>query len=171
MGMDVVGRKPRNESGTYFRNNVWWWHPLWEYCENVAPEICEGVLGHSNDGDGLPGEGARKLAEILRKEIESGCTEKYATEHRRTREALPRETCSHCEGTGTRGDAVAIELHMPERILSAEQSERLGRTHGWCNVCGGEGTRPDWAASYLFDVTNVEEFTEFLENCGGFRIH
>jgi hypothetical protein len=35
MGMDVYG-----ESGNYFRNNVWWWRPLANYCQAIAPHIC-----------------------------------------------------------------------------------------------------------------------------------
>ena len=25
--------------GIYFRNNVWWWRPLWNYCYNIAPDL------------------------------------------------------------------------------------------------------------------------------------
>ena len=54
MGMDVYGREPENEKGEYFRNNVWWWHPLWMYVEETFPEIAKLVPNaHSNDGDGL----------------------------------------------------------------------------------------------------------------------
>ena len=27
--------------GVYFRNNVWWWRPLWNYCLAVAEDIIE----------------------------------------------------------------------------------------------------------------------------------
>ena len=40
MGMDMYGRKPTGERGEYFRNNVWWWHPLADYCIMIAPDIC-----------------------------------------------------------------------------------------------------------------------------------
>jgi hypothetical protein len=64
MGMDVYGRNPTSKEGEYFRNNVWWWRPLAEYCMEVAPEIaarCEGW--HYNDGDGLNGLDSGALAE------------------------------------------------------------------------------------------------------------
>ena len=38
MGMDVYGRAPTSESGEYFRANVWSWHPIWNYCEVLAPD-------------------------------------------------------------------------------------------------------------------------------------
>lgn len=171
MGMDVIGRKPTAKAGEYFRNNIWWWHPLWEYCHHVAPEICEGVLGHSNDGDGLPGDGARKLAQVLRRELESGRTKEHADEHESRRKSLPRHTCDQCDGTGIRSDDVGRNMGMPERDLTGEQAERLGRSSGWCNGCDGEGLRESWEASYFFSEENVAEFAEFLEHSGGFRIH
>ena len=47
-----------NESnkGIYFRNNCWWWRPLWDFCYNVAPELISSELwgdGHHNSGAGL----------------------------------------------------------------------------------------------------------------------
>jgi hypothetical protein len=67
MGMDVYGTEPKNEKGAYFRNNVWWWRPLWEYCEFVAPELtCTVENGYSNDVDGLDGEDAKDIAKALR---------------------------------------------------------------------------------------------------------
>lgn len=171
MGMDVVGKKPKTKTGEYFRNNVWWWHPLWAYCHHIAPEICDGVLGHSNDGDGLPGDGARKLAQALRREIESGRTKEHEQNHEAARNALPHHTCTHCDGTGIRSDAVGLGMKMPERALANEQVQRLGRTAGWCNGCNGEGLRASWEASYSFSEANVIEFAEFLEHCGGFQIY
>ena len=52
MGFDLYGNS-KNKKGEYFRNNVWWWRPLWAFCyENY--EIARKVEnGHSNDGDGL----------------------------------------------------------------------------------------------------------------------
>jgi hypothetical protein len=36
MGMDVYGKAPTVEEGKYFRNNLWWWRPLWTYVEEVV---------------------------------------------------------------------------------------------------------------------------------------
>ena len=62
MGMDVYGTEPKNEKGEYFRNNVWWWHPLWSYCQENYPDITASVKkGHDNSGDGLDDEDSTKL--------------------------------------------------------------------------------------------------------------
>ena len=46
--------------GVYFRNNCWYWRPLWDFCYNVAknspfPSLISEELwesGHSNNGGG-----------------------------------------------------------------------------------------------------------------------
>ena len=50
--------------GIYFRNNCWWWRPLWDYCANIAPDLISDELwdsGHHNDGAGLEANDAAKL--------------------------------------------------------------------------------------------------------------
>jgi len=75
MGMDVIGRNPRDGVGNYFRNNVWRWHPLAEYGCEVAPEIAAKCRHwHSNDGDGLDAEDSIRLADLLQKETDAGRT-------------------------------------------------------------------------------------------------
>ncbi len=74
MGMDVCGRKPRSDTGKYFRNNIWWWHPLASFCEYVAPDITAGCkYWHSNDGDGLKAAASVALANKLQEAIDGPC--------------------------------------------------------------------------------------------------
>jgi hypothetical protein len=168
MGMDVVGR---NNPDAYFRNNVWWWRPLWDYCTEVAPELCEEVSGHYNDGDGLDEEGALQLSAILYMEIDAGRTAEYKADYYARISQLPRVTCGLCEGTGIRTDSVGVDMGMPEKELDAAVQIITGRTHGWCNACGGEGKTDSWEAGYPFSVENVREFADFLADCGGFHIY
>ena len=170
MGMDVYGKKPTNETGEYFRNNVWWWRPLWDYCVTVAPELCEGVSGHYNDGDGLDESGALELAKQLRHELETGATAENERQYNEWRASLPREKCDICDGTGIRTDDIGREMGQHDKELSVEVQILTGRTHGWCNACDGVGTRESWDAGYPFSVENVRAFVEFLENSGGFSI-
>jgi len=170
MGMDVIGRRPRSSTGEHFRNNVWWWRPLWEYCAEVTPAVCDDVLGHSNDGDGLPADGARRLARILREEIASGRCAAYAQARAAHLRSLPRQDCRWCGATGIRGDAVGTEHGMVDKVLGTATARRVGRTHGWCNGCGGLGTCAHPEAGYPFSVDNVAAFAAFLEDCGGFVI-
>lgn len=167
MGMDVFGR---NNPDAYFRNNVWWWRPLWDYCNTVAPHLCGEVNGHFNDGDGLDEDCALELAHLLADEIESGRTKAYEDEYNRRISMLPMKQCTFCEGTGIRTDAIGVDMHMPTRELAPELQILTGRTHGWCNSCNGEGRVEHFDAGYPFSVENVSEFVDFLADCGGFSI-
>ena len=153
MGMDVYGKNATNEKGEYFRNNVWWWRPLWDYCEELY-EPCREVSGHTNDGDGFGEAHSLQLSRILFDEIESGRTADYATARELLISAMERPTCRICEGTGQR----------PDGLYGVEWKEK------GCNACRGEGTTDPMAANYDFDVDNVREFALFLATCGGFEI-
>jgi hypothetical protein len=170
MGMDVFGVAPTTDTGTHFRNNVWWWRSLWEYCCQVAPELVADVSGHSNDGDGLDADGAARLAALLRVEIDSGRCAEFADEFLRHKASLERQMCQWCDGTGVRRDAVGVTNGMPERVLDDAVAIMVGRSTGWCNGCAGEGIQEDWRLSYHFAVENVAAFVEFLESSGGFQI-
>lgn len=151
MGMDVYGK-----NGSYFRNNVWWWQPLWNYCcevgSNVIPDKVR-ASGHSNDGAGLNWADSIKLSEILLHQIESGKTKKYEDEYTAKIEALPDEDCTICGGTGLRAEVPNIG---PGKLS--------------CNGCNRTGKCRPWSASYPFSVENVKAFAEFLLTCGGFEI-
>lgn len=171
MGMDVVGKNPSAATGEYFRNNVWWWRPLWDYCISVAPEICESVSGHYNDGDGLDAANAEQLAQLLLEEVHSGRTARYKKYYDARLSKLPQVECSYCDSTGIRTDEVGINMGMPERELDESSQILLGRTHGWCNACKGEGRVDHFETNYPFTVENVQQFAEFCRESGGFEIY
>lgn len=90
MGMDVYGRKASTDTGHYFRNNIWWWHPLWTYCCEVWPELTVKVPGgHYNDGDGLDADDAQELARRLEAEVTNGRTKIYEELYTKLREVKP----------------------------------------------------------------------------------
>lgn len=156
IGMDVCGKAPTSETGEYFRNNVWWWCPLWDYCAEVAPDLTEGISGHYNDGDGLDAAGAHQLAAMLTAEIETGRTSEFAEKYTADLAALPDEPCWLCNGAGTRTDELAVAQGWTQR--------------GGCISCQGTGkVRPD-ATSYPFSAENVAEFRDFVAASGGFEI-
>lgn len=135
MGMDVYGRDPSNKLkddgerfvGEYFRNNMWWWNPLWEYCVSLYGDkmppmemrsnldddddyyvVLEADDGFMNNGYGLDRNESEELGTILFLEIQYGNTAKLLDE---------------------------IKGEFP------------------------------------FSVENVQEFSDFLMNCGGFNIY
>jgi hypothetical protein len=171
MGMDVMGNNPISERGEYFRNNVWWWRPLWNYCEELHGDIVRIVEnGHSNDGDGLNSRDAYALGHALDQDIESGVTAEYERNYRERIASLPTSECKYCNGTGIRSDEVGVQNGMPTQELDAEVAIIVGRTHGYCNACRGEGRVEHFATNYGFSVENVRNFADFLMDCGGFEI-
>jgi len=155
MGMDVFGKKPKSQKGEYFRNNVWWWHPLWDYCCSVDQTLEEKVPhGHSNDGDGLNAEDSRQLAFKLQEEIKTGRALEYVNAYEAARLALPKEDCTYCDENG-------------ERQWQQQNGESYNKI---CNVCSGTKKVDPWESSYPINLDNIKEFTEFLLDCGGFQI-
>jgi hypothetical protein len=172
MGMDVYGKNAQSETGKYFRNNVWFWHPLWDYClDRHNDVICDHEsAGHRNEGFGLDSEQALILGNRLLNEIENGATEEYRLGYYAKLADLPRTDCPHCGATGIRTDSVGDDMGMLTRPLDEATAILVGRTHGWCNGCDGVGTQEPWPCSYPFDIENVKEFAEFCIASGGFEI-
>jgi hypothetical protein len=153
--MDVSGKAPTAEVGNHFRNNIWSWHPLWEYVCEVATHLTEGIDGHYNDGDGLADVAAIQLAALLSEEIANGRTANYAAKRDCYLASLPDEPCELCNTTGTRHDGLSIGLETADFP---------------CNGCGGKGAVRPWCTDYGFSVDNVAEFRDFAAASGGFEI-
>ena len=170
MGMDVYGKDPKTIKGEQFRNNSWWWQPLWDYCvSNHGKIVAEVENGHSNVGDGRDAETATALGLALMSDIENGLAKKYEDEYRLRLSELPMSECQWCDGVGIRSDDVGILNDMPNKELEQAEAIILERTHGWCNACKGHGKTLPWSANYPFSTENVQEFAEFLLDCGGFE--
>ncbi len=79
--------------GIYFRNNVWWWRPLWDYVCNECTDILDKedmTAGHYNDFKVISKEKALEIADILFKKIKSGHTDKYAAAFEKDRKELKK---------------------------------------------------------------------------------
>jgi hypothetical protein len=50
-----------------------------------------------------------------------------------------QEECDLCEGKGIRTDENGVKIGMDKKKLSAKQSQKLGRSIGFCNGCEGVG--------------------------------
>lgn len=154
MGMDVYGKAPINETGEYYRQSVWGWRPLWNYCLMVAPIAHKVQYGHSNDGDGLNAADSVILADLLEQELTSGRTADALMMYELELEALPDEFCNICAGTGKR---------LPPPVCGAGDQP--------CNGCQATGRRRPFETYYHTSVEDIQEFVAFLRASGGFEIH
>ena len=164
MGMDVFGKNPTSDTGTYFRANVWWWRPLAEFVTEAHPDLTAScAYWQTNDGDGLDAEGARALATALERDLTSGVVEQAAQARAAYIAGLPFVECDLCGGTGLRTDALGVE-----RGMSVPRDPVTGK--GGCNGCAGSGKHPAFETHYRFDADIVRDFAAFLRDSGGFEI-
>ena len=77
--------------GTYFRNNVWSWRPLWHFVSST----CESLLtekdiesGSYNDGHKICKTKANRIASRLFKLIRKGDVKAYESAYRRHQDSL-----------------------------------------------------------------------------------
>jgi len=140
MGYDLFGVEPKNEKGEYFRNNIWWWPRLWDFCCYITPEISEEErnLGHHNDGLVIREGKHKALIEGLRQALVD--REKFNDWIRNSK-----------EGYTNIG-------HWSDNIF--------GILAGLDDSAKIRPTRPQ----YHFEWENVEEFLDFLTNNNGFQI-
>ena len=136
--------------GVYFRNNVWWWRPLWNYvCKH-----CDDILtkedmnnGHSNSGHLINAEKAAKIGIELQSLLMSGATKEWKEGYDKEVAGLPKEPCFRCNGNN--------HGHNKKKE---------------CKSCDKTGERENWHTSYPFHVENVERFSQFCLESGGFEI-
>lgn len=159
MGMDVYGKKPKNQQGEYFRSNVWYWHPLWDCLDQLHPTICQKCESpHDNSGSGLNAKDSITLAKLLKKDLEDGTIKAYIEQYELYMDTLPLEECTYCDRLGVR---------------TWKESDANGQTvevTKECNSCRGTLKVSNFATHYHMDYDLIVEFQQFLENCGGFQI-
>jgi len=136
--------------GIYFRNNVWWWRPLWLFvCERFDDILTEQDMEHGNYNDGheITADKAMQIGIDLTCMLEDGRIEAYSDSHKKRLDALPQVDCRVCDNNN--------------------YGNHKKRT---CKACKQTGLVDDWDKSYPFDVENVENFATFCLESGGFTI-
>jgi len=155
--MKAIEEYQEKNVGAYFRNNVWWWRPLW----NFVTATCDDLLtekdiesGSYNDGHKISKTKADRLAKRLHSMIEDGKVKEYENGYKKELASLEQVDCDTCDATGRR--------NKPPKPGAGDYQE--------CNGCNGTGKTDDWAKSYPFSEDNVREFANFCANSGGFEI-
>lgn len=150
MGFDISGIKPKTEVGIYFRNNLWWWHPLWQYvchyCVDIlTPEQAGG--GHWNDGVEIQAWQVELIAERLQSLLASGEPRELEKRWKEAYALVPNVECPVCKGIGL----------TEEELIT-------------CRCCNGKGIIKAEHDLSPFAESNVKEFADFCKDSGGFRI-
>jgi len=156
MGFDLYGRNPASSDGEYFRNNVWWWRPLWEYvvrnCDDVLT-VRQAYDGTMNNGIIVTKVQTNKIARRLQKLLDNGDVQIYKKNREDELDSLSDEICEVCEGTGKR-----------------RKPPKTGAGKHDCNGCDSTGKVESFLKHYPFNVDNVQDFLKFCKTSGGFEI-
>lgn len=173
MHFEISGTKPNADEGKIFVNPHSCWYPLWTYVSKTDVLLEEQISsGYYNfiEGVEIHAEQARKIAEELKEELDSGRTAQYAEEYKKKMEALPDEPCSFCKGTDVREFQYDEPLLLTSSNVSDGKLKPFEKKVGTCNVCHGKLKLRPTCTHYLFSVENVRKFQKFCEHCGGFTI-
>ena len=151
--------------GVYFRNNVWWWRPLWHY----VCIACHGILsgkdianGQFNGGHRISKTKSLRIAAKLRARIKSGDVVDYYDKHQKEY----NEAKEHNKKIQILMDALHERVKEQYGDIVPRDYPEPHKTD-WDNL----QAQKKWEASYPFDISNVKEFAEFCEQSGGFEIY
>jgi hypothetical protein len=177
VGYDIVGRAPTSPEGEYFRSSIWRWRPLVELITDLCPEETQACLGWLyNDGDGLDADGAKRLARRLETLVAEGAIDVYCREQNSKAEALldvARERHPQFDirrsGTATSNDHGRI--HLDRRVMLSIGNIPDGEeAFVKASIAALTVIRPALDGAFPVTQAEVEAFTRFATNSGGFNI-
>jgi|14_taG_2_1085336.scaffolds.fasta_scaffold01901_7 hypothetical protein len=155
-----------NNPGNYFRNNVWWWRPLWtftcEHCEDILTED-DMNAGCYNDNYVITEDKAVAIAERLKEALETPETQEYLDNHAKAMQQAKKDN----EKLNEQKEAlnkIAITMTGDEDIVPMNYPKDLKKQFDELLE------ERNWAASYPINRDNIEHFAEFAEQSGGFSI-
>ena len=152
--------------GAYFRNNVWWWRPLWSFvCENCEDILTEKDMNNGcyNDAHIISRRKAEAIAVRLEEVIESEETEMWIKEHEDNLQQAKRNNKQVEAELEELKKLVEVETGNPD-IYPAIYPDKFKKKYDEIY------DRRDWASSYPFSKDNVINFIKFARQSGGFSI-
>ena len=168
MGFDLYGQQPKNENGKYFRNNVWWYRPLWQFIK----DNCEDILnkkdienGDNNSGHLISKSKANEIAERLETKLDLARELRIEME----KDQKPKRKFN---------DLINKAAYLFYEEIVDKQNGKV--------TCPGDLKTMDpesykiWSTlmfdleyretSYPFHEDNVKEFIQFCKDSGGYTI-
>jgi hypothetical protein len=159
----------QENKGVYFRNNWWYWRPMWDFVNEKCNDLIDEELydkGHGNDG-----EVDQELAIDISKRI---LTKEVLDEAKRKQEEYDKDAKPKQEFNELLSKAghlyfdEIIKPMYPDKIVPADL-EKLDKDayKKWEALMFDLQYRE---TSYPFSWENVKEFGEFCAQSGGFEI-
>ena len=151
--------------GYYFRNNVWWWRPLWSFvcssCDDILTEKDMNV-GSYNDGHKISKTKATRIGKRLSKLLADGTVHEICKEHELER-----------------AKSKAYNEMIEEQLNDIKSRVKLEHGDGKVPATYPEPFKTEWektyakkkwSAEYPIDAGNIEDFAKFCLESGGFEI-
>ena len=152
--------------GTYFRNNVWWWRPLWsftcDHCEDILTDD-DMNAGCYNDAYIITEDKAVAIAKRLKEALEEPETQVYLDNHMKAMEKAKKHN-EMIEQEKKALDEIAVTITGDKDIAPINYPKDLKKKFDELL------DKRDWASSYPISRDNIEHFAEFAEQSGGFSI-
>ena len=155
--------------GVYFRNNWWYWRPMWDFVNEKCNDLIDEELydkGHGNDGE-VDQELAIDISKrILSKEV---LDEAKRKQEEYDKDAKPKQEFNELlSKAGHLYFDEIIKPMYPDKIVPADL-EKLDKDayKKWEALMFDLQYRE---TSYPFSWENVKEFGEFCAQSGGFEI-
>ena len=161
----LKGEWEKENPGEYFRANVWWWRPVWNFvCSSCDHFLSDEDMdaGCSNSGDRISKTKAKRIASRLRSLDKQGIIQTWED-----------EMMIHYNKAKDKNKKVDKELEVFQEkmkskyhnnIVPSEYSEKDKKK--WDEIY----YKRDWSSSYPPSRDLIMEFAAFCEESGGFEI-
>ena len=156
--------------GEYFRANVWFWRPIWNFVCEVCPDILteeDYEKGHYNDNHLIEEDRARDIAKRLRQKMDLARDrqKKYEADapNKEKFNQMLEDTATFLYEKISKPKTPLITCPGDMKIHDPENYKRWEKLTHYDNLKFDE-------MSYPIDADSIEEFANFAEHSGGFRI-
>ena len=160
-----------NNPGEYFRANVWFWRPIWSFVCEVCPDILteeDFEKGQYNDNHLIEVDRAKDIAKRLREKMDLAIErqKKYDAEapNKEKFNKMLEDAASFIYEKISKPKSELITCPGDMKIHDPENYERWEKLTHYGNLKFDE-------MSYPINAKAIEEFAEFAEHSGGFRIN
>ena len=157
--------------GDYFRANSWAWRPIWNFTCEMCPDILtekDAKAGHFNDNHLIEEDRARNIAKRLREKMD------IAKDRQKIYEAELSNKEKFNDMLEKAARFLFDNISKPKSILitcPADMEHRDPENYKrWEILMHYQSVQFD-ETSYPINAEYIEEFANFAEHSGGFRIN
>jgi len=163
---DAVNDFQNKVKGDYFRANVWWWRPIWDFtCRKCGDILTDKDMDYrsSNDNHFINKSKSKRIATRLNKAITNGSAKKYEEQIAIT-QARGKEINDNVDKKLDKLKKEVEEATGDKNIAPSDYPESYKKR--WDETY----SRRDWGSSYPFNTKYLKEFSDFCNESGGFYI-